>query len=112
MKFHTKHLSEKPLCITFDKIDRFIKIFDGIRYFKIFGRQLYDKIYNRIRYLISEKGGITGSVNHNFSKIRVNPYNSLPIEKILTFHVIILTKSVVNKNKKGSYKDKSNTEYF
>ena len=38
MKFHTKHLSEKPLCITFDKIDGFIKNFDGIRYFKIFGR--------------------------------------------------------------------------
>ena len=38
MKFHTKHLSEKPLCITFDKIDGFIKIFDGIRYFKMFGR--------------------------------------------------------------------------
>ena len=53
----------------------------------------------------------------------LTPYNSLPTEKILTFHnIIILIKSVVDKNKnnyyynifleKGSYKDKSNTQYF
>ena len=47
-----------------------------------------------------------------------NSYNSLPIERLLTFHnVAILTKSVVNKNQneyyynifseKGLYKDKS-----
>ena len=46
--------------------------------------------------------------------------NSSPIEKILTFHnVVILIKSVVNENKnhyynifleKGSYKDKSNIQ--
>ena len=62
-------------------------------------------------------------INHNFGKIRINLYNSLSIEKIMTFHnVIILIKSVVNKNsnnyyynillEKVSYKDKSNTEYF
>ena len=56
------------------------------------------------------------SINHNFGKIRIDSSNSLPIEKILTFHnVIILIKSVVNKNKnkyyynifleKGLYKD-------
>ena len=49
--------------------------------------------------------------------------SEIPIEKILTFHnVIILIKSVVKKNKKccyyniilekSSYKDKSNTECF
>ena len=60
------------------------------------------------------------SINHSFSRIRIDSYNSLPIEKILTFHnVIILIKSVVNENKyhyycdiflgKGSYNDKCNT---
>ena len=50
-------------------------------------------------------------------------HNSLPIEKILTFHnFITLMESSVNKNEnhfyynifleKGSYKDKSNTQYF
>ena len=62
-------------------------------------------------------------INHNFGKIRIDLYNSLSTEKIMTFHnVIILIKSVVNKNsnnyyykillEKVSYKDKSNTEYF
>ena len=56
-------------------------------------------------------------------RIRIDSDNSLPIEKTLTFHnVIIFIKSVVNENKnnyfsnifleKGFYKDKSNTEYF
>ena len=40
------------------------------------------------------------SVNHNFRRIRIDSYNSLSIEKILTFrNVIILIKSVVDKNK-------------
>ena len=82
-----------------------------------------NKIFDRIKYILSEKSGITDSVNHNFGKIRIDSYNSLPIEKILTFHnIIILIKSVVNKNKnnyyynifleKGSYKDKSDIRYF
>ena len=75
------------------------------------------------KFLISEKKVITDSINHNFGKIRIDSYNSLPIEKILTFHAVkIPIKSVVNKNKneyyynifleKGSYKDKSDTRYF
>ena len=54
--------------------------------------------YDRIRYL-SEKSGMTNSINHDCTRIRIDSYNSLHIEKILTFHnVIILIKSIVNKN--------------
>ena len=81
------------------------------------------RFYVTIRYLISEKSGIPDSINHNLAKIKLDPYNSLPIEKILTFYnSITLIKPVVNKNKnhyyynifleKGSYKNKSNTELF
>ena len=84
---------------------------------------MFDKICDKINYLISKKSGIADSINHNFGKIRIDSHNSLPNEKILTFHnVIILIKSVVNKNKneyyynifleKGSHKDKSDTQYF
>ena len=79
-------------------------------------------MFDEIKYLISEKNVITDSVNNNFGKTRIDSYNYLPIAKILTFHnVIILIKSVVNKNKnnyynifleKGPYKDTSNTRYF
>ena len=76
-----------------------------------------------VKYLISEKSGITDSINYSFGNIRIESYNYLPIEKIFTFHnVIILIKSVVNKSKdedyynmfleKKSYEDKSNTQYF
>ena len=77
-----------------------------------------------MKYLISEKSGITDSINHNFEKNNeIDSYNSLSIEKILTSNnVMIFIKSVANKIKnncycnifleKGSNKDKSNTQYF
>ena len=34
-----------------------------------------------MKYLISEKSGITDSINHNFRKIRIDSYNYLPIVK-------------------------------
>ena len=47
----------------------------------------------------SKKSGITNSINHNFGKIGIDSYNSLPIKKVMTFHnVTILIKSVVDKN--------------
>ena len=81
---------------------------------------MFDKICNEIKYLIN---GITNSIDQNFGRIRIDSYNSLTIQKILTFHkVIILIKSAVNKNKnkyhynifieKVSYEDKSNKWYF
>ena len=93
-------MGSKPLLIRFDEIDRFIKIYEEIRYLISIGSELYDLIYNRIRYLIREKVG--NSINHNFTRIRIDSYNLLPIEK--TFHnVIILIKSFVNKNKNNYY---------
>ena len=44
---------------------------------------------------MSEESSVTESINHNFARIRIDSYNSLPIEKILTFHNVII---VVNKN--------------
>ena len=79
--------------IRFDEIDGFIKIHDKIRYLVLFDYSHCDKICNKIKYLVSDKSGITDSINHNFAKIRIDLYNSLPTEKILTFHnVIILIK--------------------
>ena len=107
----------KPLRIRFDKIDEFNIVLDGkIKHLILCNYGLFHKICDMIKYLISKKTGITNSVNHNFGKIRIDSYNSVPIKKILTFHnVIILIKSVVNRNKnkyyynifleKGSYKD-------
>ena len=60
----------------------------------------FDKICDRIKYLISEKGSVTNSIDQNVGKIRIDSYDSLPIEKVLTLHNITeVIKSVVNKNK-------------
>ena len=66
-----------------------------------------------------DKSGIASIISHNFARIKADSYNSLTIEKLLTFHVITLIKSVVNQNEhnyyynifleKGSYKDKLDT---
>ena len=78
---HKNFMSSIPLRFRFDEIDRFIKIYDGLKYLELFGSRFYD----RIKYFISKKSGITDSIKYNFAKIRIDSYNSLPIEKILTF---------------------------
>ena len=94
----------KPLRFMFDKIDGFIEVHNRVIYLILFDYGWCDKICDSIKYLMSEKSGITDSINHNFSRIRTDLYNSLPTEKELTFHnVIILIKSVVNKNKNNHY---------
>ena len=45
----------QPLRITFDEIDRFVKIYGGIKCLVLFGSGLFDAVYTRIRYLISGK---------------------------------------------------------
>ena len=115
----------------FDKVNVQIKMYNGIRYLELsdsynevyygINSRICNTILDRINYLISKKSGITNCINHNFARVRIDSYNSLPIEKALTFYVIILIKSVVNENKnnyyynifleKCSYKE-PNTQYF
>ena len=65
---------------------------------------MYDYIYNRIRYLISLKSVITDIISHNYAEINVDSYDSLPLEKTMTFHnVAILIKSVFNKDRNNCY---------
>ena len=100
----------KPLRIRFHKIDRFIRVFDfEIKHFVLFDYRLSDKLYDKIKCLVSEKSGTATIIHYNFKKIRIYSSNSLPIEKILIFHDVIilisntLLKSVVNKNKSKRY---------
>ena len=57
-----------------------------------------------MRYLISLKSGITCIISHNYATIKVDSYDSLPLEKEVTLHnVIIIVKSVWNKDKNNYY---------
>ena len=49
----------KSLRIRLDKVNRFIRVYNGTRYLVIFGGEKCDFIYNRIRYVIGVKSGIT-----------------------------------------------------
>ena len=82
--------------IRFDKIKGIIRIYDGTRYLTLLGSEKYDKI----RYLISLKSSTPYMFSHYSAKIKVDSFDSLPTEKTLTFHnVIIHIKSVLNKDK-------------
>ena len=68
------------MCIRFDKIDVFIGDCGGeFRHLVLFD---YGSLIN---YLIGKKSGITDSIDHNFGEIRIDSYNSLPIEKNTDF---------------------------
>ena len=69
-------IGAKPLRIRFDKVDGFIRVYDGTRYLVLFGGEKYDFICNRIRYLIGVKRGITYAISHNYAKINVDSYDS------------------------------------
>ena len=51
------------------------------RYLVLFGSEKYDFIYNRVRYVIGVKSGITNVISDNYAKIKVDSLDSLPIEK-------------------------------
>ena len=72
-------IGTKPLRIRSDKTDGFIRVYDGNRYLVLFVAEKYDFIYNRIKYLTGGKSGITYVVSHNYAKIKVDSYDSLPL---------------------------------
>ena len=97
-------IAAKPLSIRFNKEDGFIRVYDETRYVVLFGPEKYDAIYSRIRYLVSLKSGITNFTSHKYVRIKIDSYNVLPLEEILTDHnVITVIKSVFNKDQDHYY---------
>ena len=78
----------------FDKINVFIRVYDGTRHLVLFGIEKYDFVYNRIRYLIGANGDTMYTISHNHGKIKAESYDSLPLKTSMTFHnYVILTLS-------------------
>ena len=90
-------IDSKPLHIRLDKMDRFIRVYDGTRYLVLLGNKKYHSIYYKIWHLMSVKSGISYIIFHNYAIIKVDSYNSLPP------NVVILVKSVWNKDKSNYY---------
>ena len=87
---HKSLIDSQSLQIKFNKIDTSIRFCDGTSYLALFGSQKYDSIYNRIRYLISVKSGITYIISHNYATVQVDSYNFFPLEKTMTLCNIII----------------------
>ena len=58
-------IDSMPLRIGIDKIDGFIRVYDGTRYLVLFESEQDDYIYSRVRYLISVKSDTKGIIFHN-----------------------------------------------
>ena len=65
-------MDTKPSHIWFNKVDKFIKMYDGIRYLVMYDCNRYNAIYYMIRYLISEKSSIENSINQIFARIIID----------------------------------------
>ena len=93
-------IGPKSLRIIFDKIYGFIRIYDGTTYLVLSSSEIHDAIYSKIRYLVSLKSSITYVFSLYYAKIKVDFNHSLPIEKRLILHnVIILIKSILKKDR-------------
>ena len=88
----------KPLRITFNKIDGFIISLDGkIKHLVLFDYGLFDKICDKIEYLISKKVVLQIVLIIILERLELIYIILYQLKKKLTFNnVIILIKSVVN----------------
>ena len=90
----------KSLRIRFNKLNEFNRIYDSTTYLELSGPETFDAIFNRI----TVKSGITYVISHNCAKIKIDSFDSFPLEKTLTLHkFIILIKSVFNKYNNNCY---------
>ena len=79
-------IDAKPLSIRFIKIFGFVIVYDVARYLILLRGERYDFMYNMIRYLIGVKSSITYVVSHNYAKIQVDSFDSLPLGKTLPYN--------------------------
>ena len=59
MRFICMWIGAKPLCIMFDKVNGFIRYYDGTKNQLLFVSEKYDVIFDKITYLVGLKSHIT-----------------------------------------------------
>ena len=61
---------------------RWIGLLETItKYLVLFGPKTYDAVFDRIRFLIGLKSGITYVDSHNHTEIKINSDDDLPLKK-------------------------------
>ena len=77
-------IGTKSLCIMLDKVNRFIRYFNGIKYLVLYGLEKYYRNYGRIRYLKASKSGIAYVFSNKFGKIKIDSDDDLRLKRTLT----------------------------
>ena len=84
---YKRFIGAKPMCILFDKVYGFIRVYDGTKYLVLlFTIELDIRIRYRIR---SQKSGITYVFSHNYASIKIDSNDSLFPEKTLTLSYLL-----------------------
>ena len=82
MTLHRKFwFVQKYFFVRFDKVDGFIRVYDGTRYLVLLDPEKYEVFYNGIICLISQKSVITFFSSRNYGKVKIDSFDSLPLEK-------------------------------
>ena len=84
----------------FDKVNEFIRDYDGTKYLVLFGPEKHNAIYDRIVYLVRLESGITYVFSYNYANSKINSDDDFHLEESL-HNVIIHIKSVLHKNQKS-----------
>ena len=76
---HIRHCIENSIsckaffCIIFDEVDEYIRKYDTTKYLGLFhSDEKHERIFDRIRYLITLKNIISDVYSHKFKKISIN----------------------------------------
>ena len=72
-------IGANPLGILFNKVEGFIRIYDGSRYLVLFGPGKQHAMNNRIRYLVNQKSDITYVFSYHYAKSKIDFYDFLPL---------------------------------
>ena len=82
----------------FDRVNGFIRGYNGTKYLGLFGPGKYDAIFDRIRYLIGFKGGSIYVFSHNYAKTKIDSDDDFPLQNTLALqNIVIHIKSFSNK---------------
>ena len=85
----------KVLCIRFDKVKVFIRVYNWTRYSTLYGPWKKKAIYNKNKYLKCQKRRVTCTIYYTCSRIKIALHDSLRLEKISTLLNIMNSLSQV-----------------
>ena len=69
----------------FDKLDGFIRDYDGTKYLVLFSTEKYDVTFDWDKYLTGLKSRIKYVSSHNYAKIKIDSDDDFPFEKNIDF---------------------------